>query len=64
VPSPLEPGLGAAQPKPNVRKTLDTTRIKSHLDRVVRGSVEGTLSTPETTPPSIPTNLATPRPIF
>jgi hypothetical protein len=25
VPSPLEPGLGTAQPKPNVRKTLDTT---------------------------------------
>jgi len=26
VPSPLEPVPGAAQPKPNVRKTLDTTR--------------------------------------
>jgi membrane fusion protein, hemolysin D len=25
VPSPLEPAPGAAQPKPNVRKTLDTT---------------------------------------
>jgi hypothetical protein len=25
VPSPLEPVPGAAQPKPNVRKTLDTT---------------------------------------
>jgi len=25
VPSPLEPLTGAAQPKPNVRKTLDTT---------------------------------------
>ena len=26
MPSPLEPVPGAAQPKPNVRKTLDTTR--------------------------------------
>ena len=25
MPSSLEPGPGAAQPKPNVRKTLDTT---------------------------------------
>ena len=27
MPSPLEPVPGAAQPKPNVRKTLDTTLI-------------------------------------
>jgi hypothetical protein len=27
VPLPLEPMLGAAQPKPNVRKTLDTTDL-------------------------------------
>jgi len=26
---PLEPVLGAAQPKPNVRKTLDTTCLQS-----------------------------------
>ena len=31
MPSPLEPGLGAAQPKPNVRKTLDTTLIRGGM---------------------------------
>ena len=29
MPSPLEPVPGAAQPKPNVRKTLDTTKPSS-----------------------------------
>ena len=33
VPSPLEPVPGAAQPKPNVRKTLDTT-AGIHASRV------------------------------
>jgi hypothetical protein len=36
VPSPLEPVPGAAQPKPNVRKTLDATSLRealaAHLD--------------------------------
>jgi hypothetical protein len=37
VPSPLEPGLGTAQPKPNVRKTLDTTTVKApHSDMRAR----------------------------
>jgi hypothetical protein len=34
VPSPFEPVPGAAQPKPNVRKTLDTTEHINHPERV------------------------------
>ena len=42
MPSPLEPVPGAAQPKPNVRKTLDTTCLHLHpKDADIRISMDG-----------------------
>jgi hypothetical protein len=45
VPSPLEPRPGAAQPKPKVRKTLDTTKVRKTLDTTkVRKTLDTTCS--------------------